>query len=138
VFGRQATHFDYLMKGENSVSDTIRRLIESLRSLGVLVAWAESGQSAVSDVMKHTPLGVIIDENLLDMTGFDLVRRLLPINALINTVVISDLPPETFHEASEGLGILAQLSLKPTPSDARAILARLKRMSPSGLAFPRT
>jgi len=107
-------------------------------SQDVQVAWAESGQSAVSDVMEHTPLGVIIDENLLDMTGFDLVRRLLPINALINTVVISDLPPETFHEASEGLGILAQLSLKPTPSDARAILARLKRMSPSGLAFPRT
>jgi DNA-binding response OmpR family regulator len=102
----------------------------------VQVAWAASGQSAVSDVMKHTPLGVIIDENLLDMTGFDLVRRLLPINALINTVVISDLPHDAFHEAGEGLGILAQLPPNPTPSDARAILARLKRMSPSGLAFP--
>jgi hypothetical protein len=88
--------------------------------------------------MKHTPLGVIIDENLPDMSGLDLVRRLLPINAMINTVMISKLPPETFHEASEGLGILSQLPPMPTPSDASAILARLKRMSPSGLAFPRT
>jgi DNA-binding response OmpR family regulator len=103
----------------------------------VQVAWADSGQAAVSDVMKHIPLGVIIDENLLDMTGFDLVRRLLPINALINTVMISDLPAETFHEAGEGLGIMAQLPPQPTPSDANAVLARLKRMSPSNTFFPR-
>jgi CheY-like chemotaxis protein len=103
----------------------------------VQVAWAESGQAAVTDVMKHFPLGVIIDENLLDMTGFDLVRRLLPINALINTVLISDLASEAFHEAGEGLGILAQLPPKPTPSDAEAVLAHLKRMSLGGLAFAR-
>jgi CheY-like chemotaxis protein len=103
---------------------------ESLEeSQEVQVAWAESGQSAISNVMKQTPLGVIIDENLLDMTGFDLVRRILPINALINTVVISDLAPEAFHEASEGLGIMAQLPPNPTKSDAREILARLKRMN---------
>ncbi len=95
----------------------------------VQVSWADSGQAAISDVMKHPPLGVVIDENLLDMPGLDLVRRLLQINALINTVVISDLPPEAFHEASEGLGILAQLPPQPTPEDVRTILARLKRMA---------
>jgi DNA-binding response OmpR family regulator len=93
------------------------------------VAWAPSGAAAIADVTKHPPLGVIIDENLPDMPGLDLVRRLLPINALINTVVISDLPPDIFHEAGEGLGIIAQLPSKPTPSDARTLLARLKRIS---------
>ncbi len=98
-------------------------------SQDVQVAWAESGQSAIADVIKHPPLGVIIDENLLDMPGLELVRRLLPINALINTVIISELPHEAFHEASEGLGILAQLPPKPTSADASSILERLKRMA---------
>jgi DNA-binding NtrC family response regulator len=93
------------------------------------VAWVDCGQAAIADVMKHPPLGVIIDENLLDIPGIDLVRRILPINALINTVVISDLAPEAFHEASEGLGIMAQLPPNPTESDALLIMTRLKRMN---------
>jgi DNA-binding NarL/FixJ family response regulator len=106
-------------------------------SQDVQVAWAESGHAAISDVMKHPPLGVVIDENLLDMPGLDLVRRLLPINALINTVMISDLPHGAFHEAGEGLGILAQLPPKPSSADASAILARFKRMAVTTMAPPR-
>lgn len=98
-------------------------------SQDVQVAWVETGLAAISDVMKHPPLGVVIDENLPDMPGLDLVRRLLPINAMINTVVISALPPEAFHEAGEGLGIMAQLPPQPTPEDARTILADFKRMA---------
>ena len=48
-------------------------------------ARADSGAAALSDVMKHPPLGVIVDENLPDMPGLELVRRLLSINAMINT-----------------------------------------------------
>jgi DNA-binding NarL/FixJ family response regulator len=95
----------------------------------IQVAWAEDGKAAVSDVMMHTPLAVIIDDNLLDMPGLDLVRRLLPINALINIAVISDLSLEAFHEAGEGLGIMAQLPVDPTKSHALDILARLERMA---------
>jgi len=103
---------------------------ESLeQSQDVQVAWADSGQAAVADVMRHPPIGVVIDENLPDMPGLDLVRRLLRINAMINTVVISALPPEAFHEAGEGLGIMAQLPPQPAPEDARTILAHFKRMA---------
>ncbi len=103
---------------------------ESLeQSQDVQVAWADSGQAAVADVMRHPPIGVVIDENLPDMPGLDLVRRLLRISAMINTVVISALPPEAFHEAGEGLGIMAQLPPQPTPEDARTILAHFKRMA---------
>jgi DNA-binding NarL/FixJ family response regulator len=106
-------------------------------SQDVQVAWADSGHAAVADVIKHPPLGVVIDENLLDMPGLDLVRRLLPINAMINTVVLSELPREDFHEASEGLGVMAQLPPIPTPEDARSILAHFKRMAPAAMAPPR-
>lgn len=104
----------------------------------VQVVWAESGRAAIADLMKHPPLGVVIDEDLHDMTGLDLVRRLLPINALINTVVVSELPAEAFHEASEGLGIMAQLPPQPAPEDARTILARFKRMAPPARPPQRT
>jgi DNA-binding response OmpR family regulator len=92
------------------------------------VAWADSGAAALSDVRQHPPLGVIVDEDLPDMPGLELVRRLLPINAMINTAVISSLPEAAFHETSEGLGILAQLPPVPTEPQARDLLARLKRM----------
>ena len=118
------------------------RLTEFAQALaeqqGIQVAWAEDGTAAIADVMRHPPLAVIIDDNLLDMPGLDLVRRLLPINALINTAVISDLSPEAFHEAGEGLGIMAQLLPKPTKSDALAVLARLKRMAPLAVTQAQT
>jgi DNA-binding response OmpR family regulator len=119
----------------NSLSAFAEALEESQE---VQVAWAESGQAAIADVMRHPPLGAIIDEDLLDMPGLDLVRRLLPINAMMNTVVMSDLSAEAFHEACEGLGILAQLPPKPSSEDARTILARLKRMASAMMAPSRT
>ena len=119
----------------NSLSAFADALEESQE---VQVAWAESGQAAIADVMRHPPLGAIIDEDLLDMPGLDLVRRLLPINAMINTVVISDFSAEAFHEAGEGLGILAQLPPKPSSADARSILARLKRLASTMTTQPRT
>jgi DNA-binding response OmpR family regulator len=118
----------------NSLSAFAEALEESQE---VQVAWAESGQAAIAGVMRHPPLGAIIDEDLLDMPGLDLVRRLLPINALINTVVISDLSAEAFHEAGEGLGILAQLPRKPSSEDAHTILARFKRMASTMTTQPR-
>jgi len=56
---------------------------------------------------------VIIDHNLPDIPGLDLVRRLLPINAMINTVVISDLSQRIFTMPTRGLGEMAQLPLGP-------------------------
>lgn len=116
------------------VSPHRRRLAEFAQSLAeqqdIQVAWAEDGTAAIADVMKHPPLAVIIDHNLPDIPGLDLVRRLLPINAMINTVVISDLSPEDFHDAGEGLGIMAQLPLDPAKSDALEVLSRIRRLSP--------
>jgi DNA-binding response OmpR family regulator len=123
------------------VSPHRQRLAEFAQSLAELpaiqVAWAEDGRAAIADVMKHPPLAVIIDDNLPDMPGLDLVRRLLPINALINTAVISDLSPEDFHEAGEGLGIMARLPPNPAKPDALEILSRLNRLSSLSFAQSR-
>jgi DNA-binding NarL/FixJ family response regulator len=103
----------------------------------IQVAWAEDGTAAIADVMKHPPLAVIIDDNLPDVPGLDLVRRLLPINAMINTAVISDLSPEDFHETGEGLGIMIHLPPGPSKSDALEFLSRLRRISPQAFSQSR-
>jgi DNA-binding NarL/FixJ family response regulator len=118
-----------------------QRLAEFARFLAeqpdIQLAWAEEGKAAIADVLKHLPLAVIVDEHLPDMPGLDLVRRLLPINALINTAVLSAQPPEEFHEAAEGLGIMAQLPPNPTKSDVLELLSRLQSLAPQVFAKPR-
>jgi CheY-like chemotaxis protein len=95
------------------------------------VAWAPDGRAAAADVVRHPPLAAVIDEILPDMPGLDLVRRLIQINALILTAVASGLAPEAFHEAAEGLGIMAQLPPVPAAAHADAFVAGLKRLAPA-------
>lgn len=102
----------------------------------IRVAWADSGTAALADATAHPPLAVIVDESLPDMEGLELVRRLLPINAMIFTAVVSGLPAKRFHEDSEGLGVLAQLPPRPTPSHAAELLGRLKRLTPGFSVIP--
>jgi len=94
----------------------------------VELRWAANGAEAMAAARNHPPLAAVIDEALADMGGLDLVRRLLPINALINTAVLSDQDPDSFHETSEGLGILAQLPSTPTPENAADLFDRLRRI----------
>lgn len=109
----------------------LKEFAEAMATGGeVQIAWADSGTGALADVMAHPPLAVIVDVSLPDMVGLELVRRLLPINAMIHTAVISELPEERFHEMSEGLGVLAQLPSRPTAAQATELLGRLKRLAP--------
>ena len=55
----------------------------------------------------------------------DFLERLLAINARLNTAVITDLDPQAFHEAGEGLGILCPLPARPAAGDVEALLERL-------------
>jgi len=87
--------------------------------------WAESGQSALK-MLGNTPSDlVVVNENLGDMTGIEFMKKLLPINPMINSAAVSPLSPEEFHEASEGLGVLMQLPVSPGKLDAENLLQRL-------------
>ena len=67
---------------------------------------------------------MILDGLQMPFQGF--VESLLEINASLNVAVITDLEPEAFHEASEGLGILCPLPPDPGASDAEPLLERLR------------
>lgn len=89
---------------------------------------AMSGTEALIAVRKASPHLVVIDSELPDFDAFDLVRELLVADAMIGTAVVSPLSEEEFHEASEGLGVLARLPVEPRGADAAELLDKLRRV----------
>ena len=92
----------------------------------IALDWAASGADAISRI-SQTPVDlVVVNEHLEDMPGLEFIEKMLSINPMINSAVVSSLTSEEFHEASEGLGILAQLPLLPDAHEADDLVSRLK------------
>jgi CheY-like chemotaxis protein len=87
-----------------------------------------SGADALLAVRTASPDLVVIDLDLPDFKPLDLVAQLLMVNAMVNTAVLSPLSEAEFHEASEGLGILGRLPVKPGRGDAVDLLEKLRRV----------
>lgn len=88
---------------------------------GFIVLWADAGEEALSSVTENDIHLVVADEKFSDMTGLELVEKLVIKNPMIYCASVSSLPEEDYHEASEGLGILMQLPVKPKKKDAEAL-----------------
>ena len=94
----------------------------------VVLSWSESGGKAL-DKISNSPVDLVVtDEKLGDMTGLELVLKLLSINPMVNCAAISSLSHEDFHEASEGLGLLAQLPPQPGEEEAEQLLQQLREL----------
>jgi DNA-binding NtrC family response regulator len=96
----------------------------------VLLRTSDSAEQALAAVGRQAPALVIVDHQVGDRPGLTLVRQLIQVNAFIHTAVLSELSEAAFHEASEGLGILAHLPMRPGPDDARALLDVLRQVMP--------
>jgi len=108
-------HFQDLAKGLASNSQ-------------VRISWAVSRAEAIETASKGTPELMIIDSRVDDISGLDLVRDLIMVNAGISMAVVSNLSAEDFHTAAEGLGIMAQLTPSPDGSTAKRLLSRLEKI----------
>jgi CheY-like chemotaxis protein len=108
---------------QDSLSDLASALVEHSN---VDLSWAESGETALN-IASGTAIDLIVtDERLGDMTGLEFAGRLLSVNPMINCASVSSLSHEKFHEISEGMGLMAQLPVKPDKEDAEKLLQRLK------------
>ena len=94
----------------------------------VELTWAESGQKALDKLSETSVDLVVTGKELGDMTGLEFAEKLIRVNPMINCAVLSPLPSDEFHEASEGLGVFAQLPLRPAKEDAEKLLKRLKKL----------
>ncbi len=92
------------------------------------VTRAETGSSALSMVADNTYDLVVTDENVGDMTGFELAEKMIAMNPMINCAAVSSLSPKDFHEESEGLGLLMQLPVRPDHADAGNLLDHLGKI----------
>ena len=94
----------------------------------VELLWAESGGNALAIAAETLVDLVVTDEFLGDMTGLELAEKILSVNPMINCAAVSSLSSKEFHEASEGLGLLAQLPALPGKEQAEELLQRIKNI----------
>ena len=94
----------------------------------VELSWPANGQEALGKIPDNPVDLVVVNENIGDMTGIEFMKKLLPINPMINCSAVNTLEPEEFHEASEGLGVLMQLPVNPGKFEAEDLLKRLKKL----------
>ena len=90
--------------------------------------WAESGGKALATAGETLVDLVVAEECLGDMTGLELAEKMLSVNPMINCAAVSSLSSKEFHEASEGLGLLAQLPANPGKEHAEDLLQRIKNI----------
>jgi CheY-like chemotaxis protein len=115
-----------LVTSDNTVFSDFSR--ELLNRNGVSVAWAGSGKEALSLVSTQRFDLVITDEKLSDMAGLVFAEKLVTLNPMVNCAAVSPLSEKAFHEASEGLGILAKLPPLPGKMEAQTLLEQLLRI----------
>jgi len=94
----------------------------------VQTAWAQSGSNAIAKLTEGNFDLVVTDENLGDMTGLEFIEKVISKNPMVNCAAVSSLLPADFHEASEGLGILMQLPVRPGQEEAEKLLGQLKNI----------
>lgn len=90
------------------------------------ISRAESGADALAKIADQFYHLVVVDEKLPDMTGLELAEKTILKNPMSNVALVSTLSQEDFHEASEGLGLLMQLSPQPDRKEAEILLKHLK------------
>jgi CheY-like chemotaxis protein len=94
----------------------------------VSLVMVSSGREAL-DIISRKPHDLVIAAaSLRDMDGLQFARDLVACSPMTNCAVSSDMPPDAFHEASEGLGLLAQLPVLPGPADAAAMLEKAEAL----------
>jgi DNA-binding response OmpR family regulator len=95
----------------------------ALREEGqVECVWAENPEIAPEMGAGQRPHLVVMDETVGGMSALEWVKRLLAVDAFLNTAVVSALDESDFHEAGEGLGVALRLSPNPGDADARKVL----------------
>lgn len=97
-----------------------------LKENDVQTVWAESGSYALSLISERNFDLVVTDENLGDMTGLEFIEKVVSKKPMVNCAAVSTLLPLGFHEATEGLGILMQLPVRPGHEYAKELLEHLK------------
>ena len=95
------------------LTDRKESLLEFAQGLGGDVEWATAADDVLSRAKTPPWQLVVVDEMMPGMKYKTFLMDLLRVNAMLNTVVITDMDEEAFHEDSEGLGVLCTVPGNP-------------------------
>ena len=107
----------------------LAEFVAGLEQGGATVEACATGALALDRVRAASPDLVVVDAGLPDLAAAELVFELLKVNAMVPAAVFSHLDDAAFHEASEGLGILARVPWSPGRDDAASLLAALRELA---------
>ncbi len=97
------------------------------KGTGLTLRFTDGWVNAQAVTKSIPPAFAVLDEGLRSGPPLELARQIMKFNAMINIAVVSPLGPEAFHEASEGLGILAPVPVQPTAADGAALAKVFRR-----------
>jgi DNA-binding response OmpR family regulator len=99
------------------VTDRRDALHDFAQGLGRDVEWTDSAAGVLARATNPPWQLIVLDAMMpgLDYKAF--LLDLLKVNAMLNTVVITDMDAEAFHHDSEGLGVLCAVPARPGRAD---------------------
>ena len=99
-----------------------------LTGKGFKVYWSSSAKEALKRIATEVFDLVITDEKLPDMTGLELIKKLIAVNPMTDCAAVSSQTPEAFHASSEGLGILMALPPGPDLKDTEKLIQHFEKI----------
>lgn len=107
------------------VTDRRNALQELAQGLGGNVEWLEKAEGVLAQARGASWQLVVVDGLAAGMAYKKFLNDLVMVNAMLNTVVITDMRDEDFHEDSEGLGVLCALPASPGREDGVRVMNKL-------------
>ncbi len=110
-----------------SATDSFEEMVKTLQADGnAEIERADSGGDALTWLLANPADLVVAGEQLIDMAGLEFAKKLVVQNPMVNCALVSALADKDFHEASEGLGVIAKLPSDPGAGEAADLLQKLK------------
>jgi DNA-binding response OmpR family regulator len=91
--------------------------------------WLDSVPAALTAAVDSAPDLMIIDHEVDHMSCLEVAGKIIMRNAMLNLAVVSKLDDAAFHEAAEGLGIVARIPPRAAKADFDALLKALQRVT---------
>lgn len=100
--------------------------------LGAEIEWAKTAPEVLGRAQTPPWQLVVVDAMTSGMDYKAFLMDLLRVNAMLSTVVVTDMSEDEFHEDSEGLGVLCSVPENPGQGHGAEAMDRLRRLTGLG------
>jgi len=92
------------------------------------VSSASTPHQALTAIQAGAVDVLVVDETLAETSGLQFVREVVGSYPLINCALVSTLPPDEFHEVTEGLGVFMHVPPRPGAETAAEMITLLDKI----------